>query len=88
MMQKKMPLMREATKMASSCFDAKEALQSGSYISGTKCSGKSDLGMIHADELMKLGVTVLVFDSTRDWINRSSIPNYISITQTNLSVGN
>lgn len=60
-------------------FDVKEALASGAYISGTTGSGKSDLAMLHAEEMMKSDVTVLVFDATRDWIKRSSVPHVVSI---------
>jgi len=60
-------------------FNVQEALASGSYISGTTGSGKSDLAMLHAEEMMKSGVTVLVFDATRDWIKRSSVPHVVSI---------
>lgn len=60
-------------------FDFKQALANGVYISGTSGSGKSDLAMMHACVMMQQGVTVIVFDATRDWINRSSIPHYITV---------
>lgn len=60
-------------------FDVKEALANGVYVCGTTGSGKSDMAMMHADAMMKAGATVLVFDGTRDWISRSSIPNYVTI---------
>jgi len=60
-------------------FNVKEALANGAYVSGTTGSGKSDQAMTHADAMMQAGVTVIVFDATRDWINRSSIPHYITV---------
>jgi Mrp family chromosome partitioning ATPase len=60
-------------------FDVSEALKNGAYISGTTGSGKSDLAMYHAEAMIQAGVTVLVFDASQDWINRSSIPYYITI---------
>jgi len=60
-------------------FNSSEALKSGVYVSATTGHGKSDLAMSHADELIKEGVTVVVFDATMDWIKRSSIPHYVTV---------
>lgn len=60
-------------------FDPQEALKSGCYISGTTGSGKSDLGMLHAEQLMHEDVTVIVFDATMDWMRRSSVPYVITV---------
>jgi len=57
-------------------FDAQEAMRSGVYASGTTGVGKSDILMEIADVLMKEGIIVIVFDTSQDWLNRSSIPIY------------
>jgi len=62
-------------------FDYEEALKSGIYISGTTGTGKSDIAMYIADHLMKQGVTIIIFDPSQDWINRSSIPHYRNPTR-------
>ncbi|MCW4003644.1 MAG: hypothetical protein NWE95_07015 [Candidatus Bathyarchaeota archaeon] len=54
-------------------FDYEDALKSGIYCSGTTGTGKSDIAMYVAQELIKNGVIVIVFDSTQDWQMRSSI---------------
>jgi hypothetical protein len=59
-------------------FDSTEAMRSGVYCSGTTGVGKSDVLMYVADQLMKEGIIVVVFDPTQDWQNRSSIPQYRS----------
>lgn len=63
-------------------FDVQEALRSGFYITGTTGSGKSDIGMYLADRLMRHGIIVIVFDSTQDWLSRSSVP-YCTTIQRN-----
>lgn len=60
-------------------FDVAEALRSGFYVCGTTGIGKSDIAMYCAEQLMKNGITVIVFDSTQDWLTRSSIPYYQKI---------
>jgi hypothetical protein len=62
--------------------DVAEALISGIYISGSTGTGKSDIGMYVSDQLMKEGITVITFDSSQDWILRSSIPQYQTLTTT------
>jgi len=57
-------------------FSTEEAMKSGVYISGTTGTGKSDIGMYQAEELMREGVIVIVFDPSQDWITRSSIRGY------------
>jgi len=59
-----------------------EAMISGIYISGSTGTGKSDIGMYVSDQLMKEGITVITFDSSQDWILRSSIPQYQTLTTT------
>ena len=56
--------------------DVLEAMRSGVYISGTTGTGKSDIGMYIADQLMKKGIIVITFDGSQDWQNRSNIPEY------------
>ena len=60
--------------------DVLEAMTSGIFISGTTGTGKSDIGMYIADQLMKEGITVIAFDGSQDWRNRSSIPKYQVLT--------
>jgi hypothetical protein len=54
-----------------------EALKTGFYLSGTPGSGKSDVAMFCADELRKVGVIVMVWDPSQDWIERYSPINYV-----------
>lgn len=57
-----------------------EALKSGIYTCGTTGSGKSDVAMYIAD-LLKPVATIYVVDPSQDWINRSNIPNVITVPQ-------
>jgi hypothetical protein len=57
-------------------FDLEEAMRSGVLISGTTGAGKSDLGMYLVDRLRKEDILIVVFDSSQDWQNRSSISQY------------
>jgi hypothetical protein len=57
-------------------IDLEEAMKSGVVVSGITGTGKSDLAMYLVDRLMKAGVLVVVFDSSQDWLNRSSIAQY------------
>lgn len=61
-------------------FNLNEALKSGIYICGTTGTGKTDLAMYTAQELMKHDVLVIVFDGSQDWQNRSSIPRFQTLT--------
>jgi len=60
-------------------FDVEECCRSGFYCSGTSGVGKSDVAMNAVDKLLKANISVIVFDSTQDWVQRSSIPYYITI---------
>jgi hypothetical protein len=60
--------------------DIAEAMKSGIFVSGTTGTGKSDIGMYIAEQLMRKGVIVVVFDPSQDWQNRSSIPQVQSLT--------
>jgi hypothetical protein len=61
-------------------FDLEEAMKSGVLISGTTGTGKSDVAMYLTDRLMHEDIIVIVFDSSQDWQNRSSIPHYQTLT--------
>jgi len=65
-------------------FSTEEAMKSGVYISGTTGSGKSDIAMYQAKELMREGVIVLVFDPSQDWQKRSNFDNYMCIRLTGM----
>jgi len=58
-------------------FDVKEAMQTTTFISGSRGIGKSDIAMYIVDQLTN--VICVVFDSSLDWIHRSSISQYITI---------
>ena len=58
--------------------DLEEAMRTGLFISGTSHSGKTNLGFILADRLMKEGVIVYVADPSQAWKN-SSIPNLLTV---------
>ncbi len=59
-------------------FDFEEALKTGFYTSGTTGCGKSDIGMYCADVLRHNGVTVIVFDPSKDWMTRYPIPYVVN----------
>jgi len=67
---------RETEPQEVLAFDLQEALNSGVYVCGTTGTGKTDIGMYAASLLMKHDAIVLVFDSSQDWLNRSSILHY------------
>ena len=67
------------TKSGSFEVDLTEALKTGIFTSGTSGSGKSDIGMYVAKNFMQYGVIVVVFDSSQDWLNRSSIAKYVAV---------
>jgi len=60
-------------------IDVAEALQNGIYTVGSRGCGKSDLNMYVADQLMKEGIIVLVFDPSMDWLKRSNVQKYITV---------
>jgi hypothetical protein len=61
-------------------FNTEEAMKSGTYISGTTGTGKSDIAMYQAEQLMKEGIIVIVFDPSQDWPRRSFLEHYWKIT--------
>jgi len=64
-------------------FDTKEAMKSGTFVCGMTGSGKSDLAMRFAEEMMKEGVLVYVFDPAQAWQKQSNVPNVSTIRSTN-----
>ena len=49
------------------------------FISGGRNSGKTNLGILLVDQLLKNDVQVKVIDSSRQWLKRSSVPNYLKV---------
>jgi hypothetical protein len=60
-------------------FDIKEAMQTTTFISGSRGVGKSDIAMQIVDQLSNDGVICIAFDSSLDWLKRSSIAQYITV---------
>ena len=60
-------------------FDSKEAMKSGTFVCGMTGSGKSDLAMRFAEEMMDEGVLVYVFDPAQAWQKQSNVPNVSTI---------
>lgn len=60
-------------------IDIAEAMQTTCFISGSRGSGKSDIAMYIADELMKHDIIVIVFDASTDWLKRNSIGCYMIV---------
>jgi len=54
-------------------FDLGEAMRTGVFISGTSGYGKTNLAFHLAEEMMRNGIGVVVFDPSQAWYN-SSIP--------------
>jgi len=79
--------LKESENMESSelQFNVQEAMKSGVVISGITGTGKTDLGMYLVDQLMKEGILAIVFDSSQDWQNRSSIAQYETLTIPSIS---
>jgi len=50
------------------------------FISGGRKSGKTNLGIILVDQLLKNGVQVKIIDSSRQWLKRASVPQYVTVT--------
>jgi len=55
------------------------------FISGGRKSGKTNLGILLVDQLLKNNVQVKVVDSSRQWLKRSSIPYYIKVPSSQIS---
>jgi len=55
------------------------------FISGGRRSGKTNLGILLVDQLLKNGVQVKVIDSSRQWLKRSSVPYYVKVASARIS---
>ena len=55
------------------------------FISGGRKSGKTNLGILLVDQLLKSGVQVKVIDSSRQWLKRSSVPYYVKVASARVS---
>ena len=55
------------------------------FISGGRRSGKTNLGILLVDQLLKNEVQVKVIDSSRQWLKRSSIPFYVKVASARAS---
>lgn len=62
-------------------FDIQEAQRTGTFICGIGGTGKSDVGMHLAKAFIDNGIIVYVFDDSRDWMKRSTVPYYLSIKE-------
>ena len=60
-------------------FDKIEAMQTTTFISGSRGVGKSDVSMRIVDQLTSEGIICVAFDSSMDWLKRSSISRYVTI---------
>jgi hypothetical protein len=60
-------------------FDVREAMQTTTFISGSRGIGKSDIAMYIVDQLTNEGVICITFDSSLDWLKRSSIQKYTTV---------
>jgi len=61
-------------------FDVAESMQTTAFVSGSRGVGKSDICMRIAEELQSRGIIVIVFDPSMDWLKRSNIEKYITVT--------
>lgn len=55
------------------------------FVSGGHKSGKTNLGILLVDQLLKNGVQVKVIDSSRQWLKRSSVPHYVKVASARVS---
>jgi len=60
-------------------FDVKESMQTTTFISGSRGVGKSDVAMYVVDRLTNEDIICIVFDSSMDWLKRSSIQKYTTV---------
>lgn len=56
-----------------------EAMQTTSFIGGSRGTGKTDVAMMIADQLINEDIIVLAFDPSTDWMKRSSIRYYFMV---------
>ena len=55
------------------------------FIAGGRKSGKTNLGILLVDQLLKSSVQVKVIDSSRQWLKRSSVPQYLKVASGGIS---
>jgi len=55
------------------------------FIAGGRKSGKTNLGILLVDQLLRNGIQVKVIDSSRQWLKRSSVPYYIKVASARVS---
>jgi len=55
------------------------------FIAGGRKSGKTNLGILLVDQLLKNDVQVKVIDSSRQWLKRSSVPYYVKVSSARVS---
>jgi hypothetical protein len=60
-------------------LDLNEAMQTTTFISGSRGVGKSDIAMRIVEQLTNEGVICITFDSSLDWLKRSSIQKYTTV---------
>lgn len=60
-------------------IDLDEAMKTGIAVTGTSASGKTNLGFVIADLLMKHGVIVFVVDPSQAWMRNSNVPNVVTV---------
>jgi len=60
-------------------FDSVEIMKTTGFVSGSRGSGKTDIAMMISDKLMNENINVIVFDPSTDWIQRSNIPEYMTV---------
>jgi len=54
-------------------------------ISGGRRSGKTNLGILLVDQLLRNDVQVKVIDGSRQWLKRASVPYYIKVPLSRIS---
>jgi hypothetical protein len=60
--------------------DLEEAMRTTCFIAGSRGVGKSDVVMRIAERMQNEGIIVIVFDPSMDWLKRSNIEKYITVT--------
>jgi len=55
------------------------------FISGGRRSGKTNLGIMIADTLLRNDVQIKIVDPSRQWIKRSSLPYYVKVSSARIS---
>jgi len=55
------------------------------FIAGGRKSGKTNLGILLVDQLLRNDVQIKVIDSSRQWLKRSSVPYYLKVASARAS---